>query len=206
MCIQMGDLPLGRRGQTEPQRLKQEGRIIFTGKTLPSQLRVRKQKALPKQMGLISPSHGESCQEAAGWERPRKHWFNPSVLPPSAGMLQQHPCLWRPEVPQGSGELPGDCSSPRGSPGSPSLAPPELPCRAAEVPGRFPSSVEDLCSLCWRARSIWSSKTKWEAAGKMQPGLLNGAQRDGERQQQELEQGKFPVNGRTNQEGAQMLE
>lgn len=58
--------------------------------------------------------------------------------------------------------------------------------------------MEDSCSLCCRARGIWSSKTKWEGAGKMQLGLLDGAQRDGERQQQELKQGKFPVNARTN--------
>lgn len=71
----------------EPQGLKQEGRIIFAVKMFPSQQRVRKQTALPKQMGLIGPCNGESCQEAAGWERPCKHWFNPSVLLLFAGML-----------------------------------------------------------------------------------------------------------------------
>lgn len=71
----------------EPQGLKREGRIIFTAKMFPLQQKVRKQTALPKQMGLVGPSDGESCQEAAGWERPRKHWFNPPMLPPYAAML-----------------------------------------------------------------------------------------------------------------------
>lgn len=106
----------------EPQGLKLEGRIIFAVKMFASQQKVQKQTALPKQMGLISPSDGESCQEAAGWERPRKHWFNPSVLLWSAGMLSQHLCLLHP------GSCLGIAPHPRGSPGSPSLAPSVLPC------------------------------------------------------------------------------
>lgn len=103
---------------------------------------------------------------------------------------------------QGNRELPGDCSSPKGSPGSPSLASLDLPCQAAEVPRRFLSSVKDLYPLCCRTWGIWSSKIKWEGAGKMELGLLEDAQRDSERQQQELEQGEFPVNASKNHEAA----
>lgn len=48
-------------------------------------------------------------------------------------------------------------------------------------------------------------RTKWKGTGKMQPELFNSVQKDGERQQQELEQGKFPVNARTNHEATVMM-
>lgn len=102
-----------------PQGLKKEERIIFAVKAFPSQQRVGKQMALPKQMGFVSLSTGESCQEAAGWERPCKHWFNPSVLPLPAGMLYQHLYLLHHKTLQGPREQIGDCSSLRLS-----LAPP----------------------------------------------------------------------------------
>lgn len=175
-------LLLGRQDHLWPQGLKREERIIFAVKAFSSQQRAGKQMVLPKQMGFVGLSSGKSCQEAAGWERPCKHWFNPSVLPLPAGMLYQHPYLLHCRMLQGPREQSGDWSPLR-----PSLAPPpwlpQVCLCSGSASWEFPILCQDSLSLCCRHRAFVHPR----ANRRLHPGLLKDAQRDDERQQQELQ-------------------
>lgn len=144
------------------QGLKKEERIIFAVKAFPSQQRVGKQMALPKQMGFVSLSTGESCQEAAGWERPCKHWFNPSVLPLPAGMLYQHLYLLHHKMLQGHRKQSGELLLSQAVPVSPSLAPPGLPAQWLRFLGAF-HPLAGLALPLLQAQGICASKSKQEA-------------------------------------------